>query len=169
MKRFSILLFSLALLLSFAACGNQAAPTSTAEEFFGEPSPPVAAASAEPAPEAEELASNILIAYFTMPEDVDTTGVDAVASASIVVHDGEVLGSNQFVAELIQSAIGGDLFEIRTEQQYPLDHEPLVDQADEEQAENARPALSVLLEHPEQYDTILLGFPKLYPTDRACI
>ncbi len=85
--------------------------------------------------------------------------MDVVASASIVVRDGKVLSNNQYVAELIQSVTGGDLFEIRTEQQYPADHDPLVDQAEVEQAENARPAPSVQIETPDQYNTILLGYP----------
>lgn len=40
-----------------------------------------------------------------------------------------------------------------------MDHEPLVDQAAEEQDENARPELATHIENPEQYDTILLGYP----------
>lgn len=100
-----------------------------------------------------------MIAYFSVPEDVDTTGVDAVASASIVVSEGEKLGNTQYVAELIQDSIGGDLFRIETVAPYPLDHEPLVDQASEEKAEAVRPGLSTQVEDFEQYDIILLGYP----------
>lgn len=100
-----------------------------------------------------------MIAYFSVPEDVDTTGVDAVASASIVVSEGEKLGNTQYVAELIQDSIGGDLFRIETVAPYPLDHEPLVDQASEEKAEAVRPELSTQVEDFEQYDIILLGHP----------
>lgn len=46
--------------------------------------------------------SNILIAYFTMPEDVDTEGVDAIAGASIVVNGGEVMGNVEYMASIIQ-------------------------------------------------------------------
>ena len=101
----------------------------------------------------------ILIAYFSVPENVDTTGVDAVASASIVVSEGEKLGNTQYVAELIQDSIGGDLFRIETVAPYPLDHEPLVDQASEEKAEAVRQELSTQVEDFEQYDIILLGYP----------
>jgi len=103
--------------------------------------------------------SNILIAYFTVPEDIDTNGIDADSGASVVVKDEEVLGNMEYMALTIQDAIGGDLFRIETKEAYPLDHEPLVDQAAEEQDENARPELATHIENPEQYDTILLGDP----------
>lgn len=44
------------------------------------------------------LDGNILITYFSMPE---TDGVDTVSSASRVVADSEVLGNNQYIAQLI--------------------------------------------------------------------
>ena len=93
--------------------------------------------------------SNILIAYFSIPEDIDISGIDADAGASVVVRDGETVGNMQFMAESIQQSVGGDLFRIETEEAYPLDHDPLVDQAADEQAENARPSLSTHIESLE--------------------
>lgn len=101
--------------------------------------------------------SNILIAYFSVPEDVDT--VDAVAGASIVARENEKLGNTEYVAKLIQQTVGGDLFRIETVDAYPLDHDPLVDQAADEQDENKRPALSSHVENFDQYETVILGFP----------
>lgn len=83
--------------------------------------------------------SSILIAYFTMPEDVDPAGADAVAGASIVVRDGEILGNVEYMAQTIQQAVGGDLLRIETVEEYPLEHEALVDFAAEEQ-EAGRPS-----------------------------
>lgn len=97
----------------------------------------------------------------SMPEDVDISGVDAVASASIVVRDGERQGNTEYAARIIQETVGGDLFRIETVQDYPLDHDPLVDQAADEQDENLRPELSSHIENLERYDTIILGFPKM--------
>ena len=105
--------------------------------------------------------NHVLIAYFSIPEDIDISGIDADAGASVVVKDGEALGNVQFMAQTIQETIGGDLFRIETTQQYPLDHDPLVDQAAEEQDAGARPELSSHIENLEQYDTVFLGFPKL--------
>lgn len=101
--------------------------------------------------------SGILIAYFSVPEDVETA--DAVAGASIVVRDNEKMGNTEYVAKMIQQTIGGDLFRIETVEEYPLDHDPLVDQAAEEQDENKRPELLNHVENFEQYETVILGFP----------
>lgn len=103
--------------------------------------------------------SNILIAYFSVPEDIDTDGIDADAGASIVVKEGQVMGNLEYMAGIIQEVTGGDVFRIETSEEYPLDHDPLVDQAAEEQDENARPELASRIENLDQYDTILLGFP----------
>ena len=103
--------------------------------------------------------SKILIAYFSLPENADTSGVDAVAGASIVLDNEKVLGNTEYMAYAIQEAVGGALFRIETVQQYPLEHEPLIEMADEEQNGNARPELLNRVENMEQYDTIFLGYP----------
>ncbi len=108
-----------------------------------------------------------MIAYFSVPEDVDTDGADAIAGASIVVKDGEKLGNVQYIAQTIQETIGGDLFRIETVQEYPLDHETLVNQASDEQAADARPELASHIENPEQYDTIILGYPNWWGICRS--
>lgn len=103
--------------------------------------------------------SNILIAYFTVPEDIELNGVDAVAGASVVVKDSEKLGNTEYVARHIQQTVGGDLFRIETVQDYPLEHDKLVDFAAEEQNKNARPELSNHVEDFSRYDYVFLGFP----------
>lgn len=100
--------------------------------------------------------SNILIAYFSVPE---TDGVDTVAGASRVVVDGEVLGNNQYIAQLIQEETGGDLFRIETVQEYPGSHEPLLEFSYNELSEDARPELAAQIENPDSYDVIFLGYP----------
>ena len=62
---------------------------------------------------------------------------------------------------MIQAETGGDLFSIQTEEVYPADGGDLIDYAAEEQDEDARPELSIQIENPDQYDTILLGYPKM--------
>lgn len=110
MGRKIALLLAVVLSLSLAACetGDRAESTETE----------VSAGSQTEAPETEEsdisaseeswsAGSNVLIAYFSVPEDVDTT--DAVAGASIVVRDGEKLGNTEYVAKLLQETVGGDM------------------------------------------------------------
>lgn len=163
MKRVLALFLSLTLAAGLAACDNQPSPSSassgsgTSSQAVDEP------VSEEPSSAAESGESQedprILIAYFTVPENVDTTGVDAVTGASIVVEDGEVLGNVEFLATIIQDTVGGDLFQIETVQQYPLERDALVDQAAREQDENARPELATHIDDLEQYDTVFLGYP----------
>lgn len=168
-KRLLAMVLTLGLLTGLTACGGQTSDTeveSTQEQTSSEES--VMTETEENTEQETEQAddatqtsetSNILIAYFTMPEDIDVSWIDADAGASIVVKDGEVMGNLEYMALTIQQAVGGDLFRIETQESYPLDHDPLVDQAAEEQDENARPALATHIENLEQYDTILLGYP----------
>ena len=103
--------------------------------------------------------SNILIVYFSMPEDVDTNGVNAVAGASIVMNEEQKLGNVQYIAQVIQQNVGGELFRIETVQNYPLEHDTLVEQASNEQKNQARPELKAFPENIEDYDTIFIGYP----------
>lgn len=138
---------------------EEAAEDDNAQETPAEDTGDTASSDTETAQEGQSESSNVLIAYFSVPEDVDTEGIDANAGASVVVREGQVMGNLEYMADVIQQTIGGDLFRIETVEEYPLDHEPLVDQAAEEQDEEARPELSTQIENPDQYDTILLGYP----------
>ncbi|MBO1307421.1 flavodoxin [Enterococcus sp. 669A] len=106
-----------------------------------------------------ELSENVLVAYFTEPEE---TGTDALAGASRVVEEGEVVGSTQFLAQTISEETGGELFRIETVQEYPADHDELVDQGDQEQSEDARPELTAEIENLADYDTIFVGYPNWF-------
>lgn len=169
MKRILPWFLAGALLLSLAACGSEAeesgqnssaVPLSSFSQAEAETDSAAETSSSDTEEAVSQVSgSNILIAYFTMPEDVDTEGADAVTGASIVVEDGEVLGNVEFLATIIQDTVSGDLFQIETVQQYPLEHDALVDQAAQEQDENARPELATHIDDLGQYDTIFLGYP----------
>lgn len=162
MKRCIAILLAAVLVLSLAACGakEEAKPSETNTPVHNESDIPTTSESDVPTTEDTETAgSRVLIAYFSVPEDVSTDGVDAVAGASIVVKDGEKLGNTEYVAKLIQQTIGGNLFRIETVEPYPLEHDALVDQADEEKADAVRPKLATQVENFDQYEIILLGYP----------
>lgn len=108
-------------------------------------------------PQDNTASSHILIAYFSVPEDISTA--DAIAEASIVVKDGVKTGNTEYAAKLIREAVGGDLFRIETVESYPLDHDALIDYAADEQNDGKRPALSPKIENLDRYDTVILGFP----------
>lgn len=157
MKKTRAALLALALVGGLAACSGQTPAPSTGQT----PAASIATQAPQTAVDTGEPGSapRILIAYFSVPEEVDPQGADAVAGASIVVREEEVLGNTAFMAQVIQQTIGGDLFRIETVAPYPREHEALVDQAAQEQDAGARPALATHVEDPEQYDVVLLGYP----------
>ena len=137
-----------------AAESDTAEPSQEGDET-GAPAEETTGSDSEQSDSAS-ASSNILIAYFSVPE---TDGVDAVAGASRVVVDGEVLGNTQYIAQLIQQQTGGDLFRIETVQEYPGSHDPLLEFAYNERAEGARPELAAQMENLDSYDIIFLGYP----------
>lgn len=145
MKRLQVIFLFSVLVFVLTACGSEQKSADTVSDDSG-----------SQAAEKGTSAGSILIAYFSVPE---TDGVDAVAGASRVVAGGEVLGNNQYVAQLIQQEVGGELYRIETVQEYPGSHDPLLDFAYEEKAEQARPKLAGQIEDLDSYDTIFLGYP----------
>lgn len=128
MKRSISLLLAVMLLLSLAACSADEQNASSIPDTDRDQESTVTPTEESRLENvASSTGSNILIAYFSVSENVDTDGVDAVAGASVVVKDGEKLGNTEYVARLIQETVGGDLFRIETVEPYPLDHDPLVD------------------------------------------
>lgn len=164
MKKLSVLLLGVVLILALAACSNNKAPSSSSQS----PSPSTSANSEEPksdgqptpdtAPQTNEDAK-ALVVYFSMPETTDPNNMTREEDNSVVVIDGEVLGNTQYVAQLIQENTGADIFRIEPKTPYPVDHETLVDLAKEEQNDNARPELAASVENLDQYDVIFLGYP----------
>ena len=138
-----------------AAAESDTAEQSQAGDETGAPAEEATGSDSEQGDSAA-ASSNILIAYFSVPE---TDGVDAVAGASRVVVDGDVLGNTQYIAQLIQQQTGGDLFRIETVQKYPGSHDPLLEFAYNERAEGARPELAAEMENLDSYDIIFLGYP----------
>ena len=143
MRKLAAIIVSSVLVLSLAACSSNqqeeiTPPTSTSQTDSTSSAPTVNDNETGDSSDAEGSASdgNILIAYFSVPE---TDGADTVAGASRVVVDGEVLGNNQYIAQLIQQETGGELFRIETVQEYPGSHDPLLEFAYNERAEDARP------------------------------
>ena len=166
MKKVSILLISLLAVFILASCGNKrtaenisAGTTAGRNDSVSGDGSQTAAENQSQTVSPQSGSSKVLIAYFSVPEDVEPSGTDAVAGASVVVSDGEKLGNTEYVAQLIQKTVGGELFRIETAESYPVDHDPLVDQAAAEQDDNARPELSSHVENFDQYETILLGYP----------
>lgn len=166
MRKLSLVILSIMLAASLPACGRTGRTDSQTEGNSVARTPAAqkdgTTNNTEENNQAESSQtgnSNILIAYFIVPEDVEASGNDAVAGASIVVKDNERMGNTEYVAGIVQKTTGGDLFKIETKDAYPLEHDTLVDQAADEQDKNLRPELSGHIEDIGKYDTIILGYP----------
>lgn len=101
----------------------------------------------------------ILIAYFSQPEDVKLDGVDGISGASILQKNSVVLGSTQYVAQIIQKETGGDLFRIETVKPYPRQHDPLLKYAEQEVKDGARPELKEKIPNLADYNQVFVGYP----------
>ena len=166
MKKITAILAS-ALVLTLTACSTDdnssentsSAPQSTANSTSTEStsnSESTADNSAEQSDNSPTPDNKILIAYFTAAEN---SGVDAVASASYSMVNGEPVGRLRAIANMIQTETGGELFSIRTSVVYPADGGELIDYAAEEQREDARPELTSHIDDLDKYDTIFVGYP----------
>lgn len=165
MKKLKVITLAGAVVLTMSACSSNqgqsnAGSVAQAESQSGSSSQTVQEIPVT-ADSAQMGENNILITYFTVPE---TDEVDTVARASRVVVDGEVLGNCQYVAQLIQETVGGELFEIETVQDYLGSHDPLLDFAYAEKTRNARPELASRIENLEDYDYIFIGFSRTVQT-----
>ena len=68
-------------------------------------------------------------------------------------------GNTQTVANFIHEAVGGDILRLETVKTYSSNYNDLLDEAQEEQNNNARPELKTKIDNMEEYSTIFLGYP----------
>ena len=68
-------------------------------------------------------------------------------------------GNTRGIAQEIQKQTGADLFEIELTTPYSTDYNTVLDQAQRDQNEQARPELSTHVENMKEYDTIIPGYP----------
>ena len=163
MKKICSLLLSMALLFSLSACsgGEPAASENSAPEAPARSSE----VSAQPADESSETAAvpeapASSEGSAASEESSRTEEADASAEA-----DGRLIayfswsGNTEQMAQTIQAEVGGDLFRIEPATPYTDDYDTLLDIAQQEQAENARPALAAQVENWDRYEVVFVGYP----------
>lgn len=92
---------------------------------------------------------------------------DAVSSGSkVLIAYFSKTNNTASVAREIQKQVGGDLFQVETQQPYPDDYRETTNVASVEQKNNARPALARTMspEDMAKYDVIFVGFPNWWGT-----
>jgi flavodoxin len=68
-------------------------------------------------------------------------------------------GNTRSLAQQIRQRTGGDVFEIKTVTAYSSNYNTVLDQAQNEKRNNARPPLATHVENMAQYDRVFIGFP----------
>ena len=145
MKKTNISLLSFLMACSLAACGNQ--------EQAAERRTP------------ESLAEN-----FADTESTETGGVengnteypddvDEATSASIVADESGRYGTTEYVANMIQQAVGGDVHRIETVTPYTEAFDELRDVNHEEMNQDFLPELKTSNLDIAAYDTVFVGYP----------
>ena len=155
MKKWTSLLLALAMALSLAACGN-----SGTQENTSEPPASVSGSITEetPAPTDTEMPGEEPVEE-PSEEPAGSETPTAEDSSSVLIAYFSWSGNTEQVAQIIQQETGGDLFEITPATPYTDDYNELLDIAQQEQSDNARPELAGQVENWEQYDTIFIGYP----------
>ena len=146
MKKLLSFLLTMTLVFSLAACGG--APQSTESEDAAPTSalPSPSEASAQPAEAGGEL-------------ETPSPTAQATQTGGILIAYFSWSGNTEQVARIIQQETGGDLFEIATATPYTDDYNELLDIAQQEQAEGARPELAGQVENWDSYDVVFVGYP----------
>lgn len=137
MKKLFSLLLAAAMLLTLAACG-----TANTGGTVDEPKNNTAADTADPAPDdttPESTGGKVLVAYFS------------------------ATGHTKTIAEYLQTALDGDLFEIVPQEPYTADDLDWMDKKSRSTVEmndpKSRPAIAGKAANMAQYDTVFVGFP----------
>ena len=79
------------------------------------------------------------------------------------------VGNTEAVARRLQALTGADLFQLEPMQPYSDDYNECIQQAQDDQRRDARPALKACPETLDPYDTIYLGYPNYWGTMPMCV
>ena len=153
MKKLLTLIVSSVLVLSLAACSSPSTVTEsttaaaeTTEEISAETE-----AVTETVAETETSADTNASEETAAPEEASEGGVLAAYFSWS--------GNTEQMAQMIAEETGADLFEIAPAAPYTDDYDELLDIAQQEQAEDARPKLAAQVENWDSYDTVFVGYP----------
>lgn len=155
MKKILSLALTFAMVFTLAACGNSGSTESSS------PASEENSASSEVISQTEESAAPDNTAAPTEEEsqaEVSSEPETEAGSNSLIVYF-SWSGNTESVAKEIQAQTGADIFEIIPAEPYTDDYDTLLDIAQDEQANDARPDIAETVQNFEQYDVVYLGYP----------
>ncbi len=97
--------------------------------------------------------ANLILYYSRKGENYVNGGIRTIAK-----------GNTERVAEFIQRAVGGDLFEIEPMREYSASYMTCIKEAQAEQRVGERPAVKKLPASLDGYDIVFLGYPNWWGT-----
>lgn len=146
MKKIISIILTLTMIFTLAACGNsgstEESPSTDSSETKSSSASDESAASSENTSEPDGS---------SQPDTED-------GGRSLVVYF-SWSGNTESVANEIQAQTGADIFEITPAEPYTDDYDTLLDIAQEEQRNDARPAIAETVENFDQYDVVYFGYP----------
>lgn len=108
---------------------------------------------------------NALIAYFSLSQNTSSSkeeqssGLDAVSSASVITDGENAYGNTEYIARLIQDKMGGTLYQIQTKETYSTDFDEVIDRNHFEMNTSFLPELKDNNLDISQYDIVFIGYP----------
>lgn len=147
MKKWLSILLSMTLVFSLTACNGG---TTSREDENSEPP----AISSEPSSEAPSISEE---PSSSDPPEESVEPTEEIGGTLIAYFSWS--GNTEKMAQIIQTETGGDLFKIEPATPYTDDYNTLLDVAQQEQADNARPELALQVENWEEYDVVFVGYP----------
>jgi flavodoxin len=99
------------------------------------------------------------LTFFCMEACMEAQAQNQSGSGKILVAYFSWSGNTRILAEEITRQTGGDLFEIIPAEPYPNDFNKTAERWHKERDDDARPAITTIVENMDSYQTIFLGYP----------
>lgn len=154
MKKLCSIFLTMALLFPLAACsgGQSAASENSASEAPNSSSE----VSSQPASGSSETSA---VSEAPSISEGPVAAEESTEAGGTLIAYFSWSGNTEHMAQTIQTETGGDLFKIEPATPYTDDYDTLLDIAQQEQSENARPELAAQVENWDSYDVIFVGYP----------
>ncbi len=88
---------------------------------------------------------------------------NAISGNQLIVYFSRT-GTTERAAERIHELTGAQIVKIEAIESYPSSYEATLSRAERELDTKARPAITALVDHMDQYDTVYVGYPIWYGT-----